>query len=112
MSIVDDLISTEGADIDLLRIRDSQGDVFNHRRAVDFVFVTASEPQANAVAGFLADYRYAETSVAPVTDEFRVVATIAMSLEQPELLAVSGFMCCIAALFGVTYDGWGAPIVK
>lgn len=112
MSIVDELASTVSADTDLLRIRDGQGDVFAHRRSVDFVFVTASESQAAAVAGFLADYRYANTSITPVNDEFRVVATIKMSLEQQELLAVSGFMRCIAALFTVNYDGWGAPLVK
>ncbi|SFW28155.1 Regulator of ribonuclease activity B [Luteibacter sp. UNCMF366Tsu5.1] len=112
MSIVDELVSTVSADIDLLRIRDGQGNVFAHRRPVDFVFVTESEPQATNVAGFLADYRYADTSVTPVNGEFRVVATIVMSVEQQELLAVSGFMRCIAALFTVTYDGWGAPVVK
>ncbi len=112
MSIVDELVSTVSADIDLLRIRDGQGDIFAHRRPVDFLFATTDERQAAAVAGFLADYRYADTSLTPVNDGFRVVATIAMSVEQQELLAVSGFMRCIAALFTVTYDGWGAPVVK
>lgn len=54
MSMVESLVATVEADIDLLRIRDGQGDVFAHRRPVDFVFVTDSEPQAAAVAGFLA----------------------------------------------------------
>lgn len=111
MSIVESLVATVGADIDLLRIRDGQGGVFAHRRPVDFVLATESEPQAAAVAGFLADYRYADTSLTPINNGFRAVATIAMSVEQQGLFAVPGFMRCIAASFTVIYDGWGAPLV-
>lgn len=112
MSMLESLVATVSADIDLLRVRDGQGDIFAHPRSVDFIFVTPSESQAAAVAGFLSDFRYADTSIAQVNDVFRVMATIAMGLEQKELLAVSGFMRCIATLFNVTYDGWGAPLVK
>ena len=112
MGILDELVSTAMADVDLLQIRDRHGDVFVHRRPVDFVFVATSESQASAVAGFLSDYRYATTSITPVDDMFSITATVTMSVEQQELLAVSGFMQCMATLFKVTYDGWGAPVVK
>jgi hypothetical protein len=111
MNVVNELTKTACADTDLLRIRDAQGDVFTVRRPVDFIFHASDERQAMSVAGFLADYQYAETTVSAVDGEFRVVATIAMAVEQQEVLAVSGFMQCVAALFSVTYDGWGAPIV-
>jgi hypothetical protein len=48
--------------------------------------------------------------VSATDGEFRVVATIDMPVEQQEILCVSGFMRCVAALFSVSYDGWGAPI--
>ncbi|UPG95259.1 ribonuclease E inhibitor RraB [Luteibacter aegosomatissinici] len=110
MSIVKELIDSANADIALLRVRDTQGDVFAIRRPVDFTFRSGDERQAASVAGFLSDYRFAETAISAVDGEFRIVATIAMPVEQQEILSVSGFMQCIAALFTVTYDGWGAPI--
>jgi len=110
MSIIEELIASAHDDTDLMRVRDGQGDIFSVRRQVDFVFRTTDVAQAGSVAGFLADYRYADTSMSEVDNQFRVVATITMSLEQQEILSVSGFMQCIAALFSVTYDGWGAAI--
>jgi len=112
MSIVEDLVTTARADVDLLGLRDRQGDMFAIPRPVDFIFLAADERQASAVAGFLSDYRYAKTATTNANGEFRVVASISMAVEQPALLAVSGFMQCIASLFRVVYDGWGAPIVK
>ncbi|MDQ7994260.1 MAG: ribonuclease E inhibitor RraB [Luteibacter sp.] len=111
MSIVKDLASNAQADIDLLRLRDRQGDVFARHRSVDFVFVSEDEAQASAVAGFLSDYQYATTMLTSSGGDYRVVATISMSVEQQVILSVSGFMTCIAALFQVSYDGWGAPII-
>ncbi|MET4675944.1 hypothetical protein ACVKN3_001683 [Luteibacter sp. PvP120] len=35
-----------------------------------------------------------------------------MAVEQYAVLSVARFMQCIAALFQVSYDGWGAPIVS
>ena len=110
MSIINELIESSRADIELLRVRDAQGDVFAIRRPVDFIFRTCDERQASIVGGLLSDYRYAETSVSATDGEFRVVATIDMPVEQQEILCVSGFMRCVAALFSVSYDGWGAQI--
>jgi len=112
MSIVKDLAATAQADIDLLRFRDRQGDVFACHRPVDFLFVSTEYSRASAVAGFLSDYQYATTTLTTADGEYRVVATISMAVEQHAMLSVSGFMQCIAALFQVNYDGWGAPIVR
>ncbi|WP_285404941.1 ribonuclease E inhibitor RraB [Luteibacter sp. ME-Dv--P-043b] len=112
MNIVKELASIAHADIDLLRLRDQQGDVFARHRPVDFVFVSMEESQASAMAGFLSDYQYATTTLTSAEGEYRVVATISMAVEQHEILSVSGFMQCIAVLFKVSYDGWGAPIVS
>ncbi len=112
MSILKDSSSTSQADIDLLRIRDLQGDVFARHRPVDFVFVSTDKDQASAVAGFLSDYQYATTTLTSSDSEYRVVATISMAVEQQVILSVSGFMKCVAALFKVNYDGWGARIVS
>ncbi|MET4677164.1 MULTISPECIES: hypothetical protein [unclassified Luteibacter] len=49
MSILKDLGSTSQADIDLLRLRDRQGDVFARHRPVDFVFISTDKDQASAV---------------------------------------------------------------
>jgi hypothetical protein len=110
MSIVKELATNAQADTDLLRVRDAQGDAFGIRRPVDFVLLTDNAQQAAAAAGFLADYQFASTNISAVNGMSRIVATIHMSLEQQEILAVSGFMQCIAALFSLTYDGWGAAI--
>lgn len=110
MGVLESLVSTAEADVDLLRVRNGQGDIFSYRRPVDFVFLAPNKSQADAVAGFLVDYRYANTSVSPSDDAFCITATIVMCLEQQEILSVSGFMRCIAALFSVTYDGWGASV--
>ncbi|QWT21345.1 ribonuclease E inhibitor RraB [Bacillus sp. NP157] len=111
MSIVEDLIANATADVDLLRLRDRQGDVFGTLRDVDFVFSSVTEKQAGVVASFLTEYQYVATaSVQEVAGEFRVTATLNMPTEQNVLGCVSGFMQCIAALYSVTYDGWGANI--
>jgi regulator of ribonuclease activity B len=105
--VIDELMTAAAADTDVLRVLDSQGDVFATAREVDFLFRTDVEKQARAVAGFLSDYQYARTSYESDDSEHRVLATIVMPVEQNVILSVSGFMLLIARLFSVTYDGWG-----
>ena len=105
--VIDELMTAAAADTDVLRVLDSQGDVFATARKVDFLFRADVEKQARAVAGFLSDYQYARTAYESDDSGHRVLATIVMPLDQNVILSVSGFMLLIAKLFSVTYDGWG-----
>ncbi|WP_221623955.1 hypothetical protein, partial [Burkholderia cenocepacia] len=58
------------------------------------------------------DYQYGRASVEQVDDYFRVLVFINMPVLQHNILAVSGFMACISAFFGLTYDGWGCVVQK
>jgi len=110
MAIVETLMETAVADVDLLRAMDAQGDDFNITRDVDFCLIAPSAEKASTVAGFVNDYQYGSASVQQVDGQFRVLVVIHMPVLQHNILAVSGFMTCISALFGVTYDGWGCVV--
>lgn len=112
MTIITDLAESAAADVDVLRTLDRQGDVFKLSRPVDFVFLTDSDKQADALSGFLVDYQYASVTREASAGVHRVVATIHMPIEQNIILTVSGFMQCMATLFSVTYDGWGTVAQK
>lgn len=112
MSVVETLMETAIADVDHLRLMDAQGDDFGITRDVDFCLVASSAEKASTVAGFVNDYQYGRASVQQDDDQFRVLVVIPMSVLQHNILAVSGFMTCISALFGVTYDGWGCVVQK
>lgn len=110
VSMIDDLIATAAADVDLLRLMDAQGDAPATARAVEFIFTAETERQALGVAVFLAENQYAATRWESIGDGFRVEATIDMPVEQNVVSSVSGFMQCVAKLFAVTYDGWGSIV--
>jgi hypothetical protein len=112
VTIIDDLIATAVADVDLLRTMDAQGDTFSTARSVEFVFTTETESQARAVAGFLAENQYAVTRWESSQEGYFVEAAVFMPIEQNLLSSVSGFMQCVAKLFAVHYDGWGAIVQR
>ena len=94
-------------DTDVLRSLDSNGDDFSQFREVDFTFKCSSQEKAETVAGFLDDFQYGKASVLKEENEYMVQVLINMPVAQNIILCVSGFMTCIAELYGVEVDGWG-----
>lgn len=107
MSVISKLIESAGADTDVLRSLDANGDDFSKFREVDFSFKCQSKEKASAVAGFLDDYQYGRASITVEDGQYLVQVLIDMPVTQNILLCVSGFMTCIAELYGVELDGWG-----
>ena len=111
VSVVDALLENARADVDLLRKNDERGDVFSRPRDVDFLLVAPTPEKADLVANFVNANCY---GLAKVQDhdgaEVGVLVTIRMPVEQHVLHSISGFMACLAALFGVRYDGWGCVL--
>ncbi|RQS53484.1 ribonuclease E inhibitor RraB [Burkholderia sp. Bp8984] len=112
VSVIETLMETAVADVDQLRVMDTQGDDFGVPREVDFCLIAPSAEKASIVSGFINDYQYGRASVEQVDDHFRVLVFINMPVLQHNILAVSGFMTCISAFFGLTYDGWGCVVQK
>ena len=100
------------ADVDVLRSLDQHGDDFSIARDVDFVFRTSAKEKAETVIGFINDQQYARARIDQAENEYRVLVTINMPIEQHVILSVSGFMSCLGAPFGVEYDGWGCPVKR
>lgn len=107
MSVVKQLMEGAAADTDVLRTLDRHGDDFSIPRNVDFKFRADAQEKAETVAGFLNDHHYG-TAIAQAHDgQYSVSVAIHMPIQQNVILSVSGFMGCVAELFGVDYDGWG-----
>ena len=104
MSAIEALRDGAIADTDVLRSLDSNGDRFSVFRVVDFLLRAPDAEKAALVAAFINDHSYGR---AQVQDDLSILVVIAMPVEQPITLCVSGFFTCIARLFGVEYDGWG-----
>ena len=107
MSVISKLMEATEADTDVLRSLDSNGDDFSKFREVDFSFKCPNKEKAETVAGFLDDFQYGKASVLFEEDQYLVQVLIEMPVTQNILLCVSGFMTCIAELYGVEIDGWG-----
>ena len=112
MSVIEELMKQAEMDAQLLSRYDELGDNFSSFRNVEHCFIAKDQSQAETLADFINDYRYADTSVEQVDDEWRVLAVSNMPVNQNVINSVSGFMTCIAALFKVEYDGWGSVIQK
>ncbi len=107
MSVIQKLMDASAADTDVLRRLDSQGDDFAKYREVDFHFVCPSQEKAEVVAGFMSDFQFGTATVMVEDDQYYVQVLITMPVTQNIILCVSGFMTCIAELYGVEVDGWG-----
>jgi hypothetical protein len=105
MSIVDKLMDSAIADTDVLRRLDQEGDRFEMFRDVDFTFVAESPEKAVIIRDFVNDHYYGEAAVEDDSCEVRVV--VHMPVTQSVILSVSGFMNCVAELFGAELEGWG-----
>ena len=110
MSTIQHLIDNATADIDLLTKNDAQGDVFARPRMVDFLLIAPDEEKANLVAGFVNDFGFGAASVDSQTGDHRILVQVEMPTTQHVLQSVSGFMQCLADLYGLQYDGWGCVL--
>lgn len=110
MSVLNTLMETSVADVEHLRTMDANGDNFAIARDVDFSLIASSAENASLVAGFVNDYQYGRASVQQAGDRFSVLIVIHMPVLQHNIMAVSGFMTCLSALFGLDYDGWGCVV--
>lgn len=107
MKVVEKLMETAIADVELLRKLDNQGDRFSIPRDVDFLLRCPTADKAELVTSFINDYHFGFATTRDLETTPSVLVIINMPIEQHALLAVSGFMACICALFGLDYDGWG-----
>lgn len=108
MSIVEKLIDGATADIDVLRSLSEQGDKFTSFRDVDFLLRAPSKEKAELVTGFLNDYQYGvATTTVDDASNYSVQVIVNMPVTQNLIMSVSGFMTCIATLYGLVFDGWG-----
>lgn len=105
--LVDSLLQNARLDTDLLLKNDARGDDFSKVRTVDFLLTTPEAAKAQLVSDFMIDNQYGNASVEEVDSRYRIVVQVDMPTTQNVLCSVSGLMVCIAALFGVKYDGWG-----
>jgi len=112
MSFVGTLMDMAIADTDVLRALDANGDIFSTFREVDFLLIAPSPEKAQVICGFINDHSYGKAKVVEHEGSYNIQVVINMPVEQPIILCVSGFMACIAHLFGGTFDGWGCPTPK
>lgn len=112
MSVVKLLMDGAVASTDVLRTLDRHGDDFSIPRKVDFLFRVDAMEKAEIIAGFLNDHNFASAVVQSNDGQHSVSAALHMPIQQNLILSVSGFMECVAQLFGASYDGWGCPLQK
>lgn len=108
--IVQELIDAATADTDLLLKNAELGDNASTSRNVDFMLYSSSKETAELVAGFVTDFRYGSPKIVPVDDSFQLKITVTMPTTQEVLLCISGFMVCIATIYGLKYDGWESDL--
>jgi Regulator of ribonuclease activity B len=112
MSLVAELMDMAVADTDVLRSLNSNGDDFSKFREVDFLLIAPSPEKAQVICGFINDHSYGSAKVTGHAGSSNVQVLINMPVEQPIILCVSGFMACVAHLFGAKLDGWGCATPK
>ena len=107
MTLVETLMENAKADTETLEKLDARGDDFGIERDVDFLLLAPTAEAAQVACGFLNDHQYGIATVSEADGEHRVTVVVRMPIRQHVLSSVSGFMACVAKLFGLTYDGWG-----
>jgi hypothetical protein len=110
MKTIEKLIENAMADVELLAKNNLHGDVFTVPRMVDFLLIATNKEKADLVCGFINDYAYGAASTNSESGDHRILVQINMPITQHVLHAVSGFMQCIAELYGLEYDGWGCTL--
>jgi hypothetical protein len=113
MHIVETLRENAIADIDILRKKDTMGDVFAKPRDVDFAFKTKDRKQAEILCSFIQEMNFGKSSIRSDDHGMHwVINVIHMPITQHVVCSVSGFMLCLGELFHVEFDGWGSIIQK
>jgi hypothetical protein len=110
LPIVDDLLRNAYEDTQLLLRNDQLGDVLSVPRDVDFLLRAPDEEKARTVCSFIQDNQYGSAAVQEADGKFSVLVVIHMPITQNIVCSVSALMCCIAAIFGMEYDGWGSVV--
>ena len=110
MPIVDDLLRNAYEDTQLLLKIDQCGDVLSVPRYVEFLLPAPDEEKANTVCSFIKDNEYGAATVQEDDGKFSVSVVIHMPITQNLICSVSALMTCLAAIFGMEYDGWGSVI--
>ena len=110
MKVVDELMQTAAADVELLRKLDSQGDQFGVFRDVEFLLRAPTAEKASTVASFINEHQYGVATPQDLEASPSVLVVVHMPIQQHILQSVSGFMVCISQLFGLEYDGWGCVV--
>ena len=108
MAIVEQLMEASEADIDVLRSLDEQGDDFKKFREVDFLIEAPDSEKAETICGFINDFHYGRAVYeGEIESLHRVIVYIEMPVTQHIITSVSGFLICVASLFGGNLNGWG-----
>lgn len=110
MKVIDELMQTAVADVELLRKLDSQGDRFGIFRDVEFLLRAPTADKAITVASFINEHQYGVATPQDLEASPSVLVVVHMPVEQHILQSVSGFMVCVSQLFGLEYDGWGCVV--
>ena len=112
MPIVDDLLRNAYEDTQLLIKNDQLGDVLSVPRDVEFLLRAPDEQKAQTVCSFIQDNQYGAANVQEDEGKFSVLVVIHMPITQNVICSVSALMCCLSAVFGMEYDGWGSVIKR
>ena len=107
MAVIEKLMESVEADINVLHALDRQGDRFSISRPVDFLLRAESREKAVLVAGFINDYQSGIAKANEDENGHSIQVLTNTPVEQNVILSISGFMLCIAELYGLEYDGWG-----
>jgi hypothetical protein len=110
LPIVDDLLRNAYEDTQLLLKNDQRGDVLSTPRDVEFLLLAPDEEKARTVCSFIQDNQYGAATVQEDDGKFSVLVVIHMPITQNIICSVSALMSCLAAIFGMEYDGWGSVI--
>jgi regulator of RNase E activity RraB len=112
LPIVDDLLRNAYQDTQLLIKNDQLGDVLSTPRDVEFLLRAPDEQKALTVCSFITDNQYGTAEVQEDQGSFSVLVIIHMPITQNLICSVSALMSCLAAIFGMEYDGWGSVVKR
>lgn len=111
-AVVELLMETAQADVDLLIKNQQLGDQSAVARDVDFYLYAPTFDKANLVAGFINDYRYGRATAASDGENHKILVQLKMPTDQHVLCAVSGFFACLSKIYGIEYDGWETSVER
>lgn len=116
MSIAKLLMDTAVQDSRVLVKNRELGDRAEISRDIEFVFYAKNEERARLVASFVTDYRYGRPAVKRVeqngADAWQLLITIQAPMSENIVMTLSAFMVCLAQVYDLDYDGWGANIQR